>query len=119
MKRFGVSAIALLCVGLMSSACRPDVADETSVIDSSYKPAAVGIMYSMSGTQLDALGKGGRITMQTLQGVVNRDSPSIFLANEIQKKRYKIFYYEPKNLSIINSKVVAKGYFITINYING
>ena len=41
---------------------------------------------------------------------------SIFLANEIQNKRYKIFYYEPKNLSIINSKVVAKGYFITINY---
>ena len=41
---------------------------------------------------------------------------SIFLANEIQNKRYKIFYYEPKNLSIIHSKVVAKGYFVTINY---
>ena len=41
---------------------------------------------------------------------------SIFLANEIQNKRYKIFYYEPKNLSIINSKVVAKGYFVTFNY---
>ena len=41
---------------------------------------------------------------------------SIFLAKEIQNKRYKIFYYEPKNLSIINSKVVAKGYFVTINY---
>ena len=41
---------------------------------------------------------------------------SIFLASEIQNKRYKIFYYEPKNLSIINSKVVAKGYFVTINY---
>ena len=37
---------------------------------------------------------------------------SIFLANEIQKKKYKIFYYEPKNLSIINSKVVANGFFI-------
>ena len=36
---------------------------------------------------------------------------SIFLANEIQKKKYKIFYYEPKNLSIINSKVIAKGFF--------
>ena len=41
---------------------------------------------------------------------------SIFLANEIQNKRYKIFYYEPKNLSIINSKVLAKGYFVTFNY---
>ena len=41
---------------------------------------------------------------------------SIFLANEIQNKGYKIFYYQPKNLSIINSKVVAKGCFIEINY---
>ena len=30
---------------------------------------------------------------------------SIFLANEIQKKNYKIFYYEPKNLSIINKNL--------------
>ena len=37
---------------------------------------------------------------------------SIFLANEIQKKNYNIFYYEPKNLSIINSKVIANGFFI-------
>ncbi len=41
---------------------------------------------------------------------------SIFLANEIQKKKYEIFYYEPKDLSIINSKVIAKGYFIKLNY---
>ena len=41
---------------------------------------------------------------------------SIFLANEIQKKKYKIFYYEPKNLSIINSKVFAEGYFMKFNY---
>ena len=37
---------------------------------------------------------------------------SIFLINEIQKKKYKIFYYDPKNLSIINSKVIADGFFI-------
>ena len=41
---------------------------------------------------------------------------SIFLANEIQKKKYKIFYYEPKNLSIINSKVFASGFFIKFDY---
>jgi len=41
---------------------------------------------------------------------------SIFLANEIQSKKYKIFYYEPKNLSIINFKVIAKGFFIKFNY---
>ncbi len=43
---------------------------------------------------------------------------SVFLANEIQSKKYKIFYYSPKNLSIINSKVVAKGFFIKFNYEN-
>ena len=41
---------------------------------------------------------------------------SIFLANEIQRKNYKIFYYEPKNLSIIDSKVVAKGFFVKFDY---
>ena len=43
---------------------------------------------------------------------------SVFLANEIQKKNYRIFYYDPKNLSIINSKVVAEGFFIRFNYNN-
>ena len=41
---------------------------------------------------------------------------SIFLANEIQKKKYRIFYYNPKNLSIVNSKVIAEGSFIKFNY---
>ena len=41
---------------------------------------------------------------------------SIFLAHEIQDKSYKIFYYEPKNLSIIKSKIIADGYFIKFNY---
>ena len=41
---------------------------------------------------------------------------SIFLANEIQGKKYKIFYYEPKDLSIINSKIIAKGFFIKFFY---
>ena len=43
---------------------------------------------------------------------------TIFLANEVQNKKYKIFYYEPKNLSIINDKVIAKGFFIKFNYSN-
>jgi len=43
---------------------------------------------------------------------------SIFLAKEVQNKKYKIFYYEPKNLSIINDKVIAKGFFIKFNYTN-
>jgi len=41
---------------------------------------------------------------------------SIFLAIEAQRLKYKIFYYEPKDLSVINSKVVASGFFIKFNY---
>ena len=41
---------------------------------------------------------------------------SIFLVNEIQSKNYKIFYYDPKDLSVINSKVKASGFFIKFDY---
>ena len=40
---------------------------------------------------------------------------SIFLAQEIQNKNYRIFYYEPKDLSVINSKIIANGFFIKFN----
>jgi len=43
---------------------------------------------------------------------------SVFLAHEIQNKKYKIFYYDPKDLSVINSKVIAAGCFIEFNYKN-
>jgi glutathione synthase len=43
---------------------------------------------------------------------------TIFLANEIQSKNYRIFYYDPKDLSIINSKVIANGFFVKFNYNN-
>ena len=43
---------------------------------------------------------------------------SVFLAQEIQNKNYKIFYYDPKDLSVINSKVIASGFFIKFNYKN-
>ena len=41
---------------------------------------------------------------------------SVFLANEIQSKNYKIFYYNPKDLSVINSRVIAKGFFVKFDY---
>ena len=41
---------------------------------------------------------------------------SIFLAQEIQNKNYKVFYYEPKDLSLINSKIIANGFFIKFNH---
>ena len=37
---------------------------------------------------------------------------TIFLSIEAQNKKYKIFYYEPKNLCIINGRVFANGFFI-------
>ena len=43
---------------------------------------------------------------------------SVFLAHEIQNKDYRIFYYDPKDLSIINGKVIANGFFIKFNYKN-
>src|SRR6056300_1720003 len=46
-----------------------------------------------------------------------KSDTSVFLANEIQSK-HKIFYYNPKDLSIINSKVIAKGFFIEFDYNN-
>ena len=45
-----------------------------------------------------------------------KSDTSLFLAKEAQNKRYKIFYYEPKNLSIIDNCVVAKGSFINLDY---
>jgi glutathione synthase len=43
---------------------------------------------------------------------------TIFLAKEAQNKKYKIFYYEPKNLSIINNNIEAKGFFVKFSYSN-
>ena len=47
-----------------------------------------------------------------------KSDTSIFLAVEAQSRNCKIFYYEPKNLSIINDKVLAKGYYIVFSYSN-
>ena len=47
-----------------------------------------------------------------------KSDTTIFLAIEAQNKNYKIFYYEPSNLSIINDKVIAKGYFLKFNYLD-
>ena len=47
-----------------------------------------------------------------------KSDTSIFLAVEAQNRNCKIFYYEPKNISIINDKVVAKGYYIRFTYTN-
>ena len=45
-----------------------------------------------------------------------KSDTSIFLAVEAQNRKYKIFYYEPEHLSIINDKVIAHGYYMEFNY---
>ena len=40
---------------------------------------------------------------------------TILLAAEAQKKGYKIFYFEPKNISFLNGKVIALCKHIKIN----
>jgi glutathione synthase len=47
-----------------------------------------------------------------------KSDSSVFLALEAQSRNCKIFYYEPKDLSIINDKVLAKGYYIEFSYFN-
>ena len=47
-----------------------------------------------------------------------KSDTTIFLAVEAQNRKCKIFYYEPKDLSIINDKVVAKGYHKNFSYSN-
>ncbi len=47
-----------------------------------------------------------------------KSDTSIFLAVEAQNRKYKIFYYEPEDLSIINDKVTANGYYVEFNYSN-
>ena len=51
-----------------------------------------------------------------LQKINPKSDTSIFLAYEAQKKNYKIFYYQPKDLSITNNKVFAYGSFVKFNY---
>ena len=52
-----------------------------------------------------------------LQKINLKSDTSIFLAYEAQNKNYKIFYYQPKDLSVINNKVFAYGNFVKFSYL--
>ena len=49
----------------------------------------------------------------SLQKVNIKTDTTLFLGIEGQKRGYKIFYFEPENLSFLNGLVLAKGSFIT------
>jgi len=50
-----------------------------------------------------------------LKKVNIKTDTTILLASEAQKRGYKIYYYEPKNLSFLNGKVIASCKHIKIN----
>ena len=50
-----------------------------------------------------------------LKKVNIKTDTTILLASEAQKKGYKIYYYEPENLSFLNGKVIAACKHIRIN----
>lgn len=78
---WALSIVGLLgCGGSGGGGCNGPVRESGLNVDPAWEPAEQGVTYTMAGSQLDALGSGGRITMQTLQGVINRDAPRMFLA---------------------------------------
>ena len=50
-----------------------------------------------------------------LKKVNIKTDTTILLASEAQKRGYKVYYYEPKNLSFLNGKVIASCKHIRIN----
>ncbi|MEC7150766.1 MAG: glutathione synthase [Pseudomonadota bacterium] len=50
-----------------------------------------------------------------LKKVNIKTDTTILLASEAQKKGYKVYYYEPENLSFLNGKVIAACKHISIN----
>ena len=51
-----------------------------------------------------------------LSKIIANTDTTMFLANEAQRKGLRIFYYYPKNISSINNKIIAKGFFLKIDY---
>ena len=50
-----------------------------------------------------------------LKKVNIKTDTTILLASEAQKKGYKIYYFEPENLSFLNGKVLSSCKYIKIN----
>ena len=50
-----------------------------------------------------------------LKKVNIKTDTTILLASEAQKRGYKVYYFEPKNLSFLNGKVIASCKHIRIN----
>ena len=49
----------------------------------------------------------------SLKKVNIKTDTTLFLALEAQKRNFQVYYYEPKNLSFLNGKVIAKCFQLT------
>ena len=50
-----------------------------------------------------------------LKKIKIKTDTTVLLAAEAQKRGYKVYYYEPKNLSFLNGNVIASCKHIRIN----
>jgi hypothetical protein len=77
--RLMLACSLLAAVGM---GCKPTYKPDPVVVDDEWQPAEEGVVYTLAGSQLDAAGKGTRVTIQAMQGLVNRSSPRVFFAVE-------------------------------------
>ena len=55
------------------------------------------------------------VQANALNSINIKTDTTLLLCSEAQKRGFKIFWYETKNLSIQNTKVFAKGYFVNFS----
>ena len=55
------------------------------------------------------------IQANNLNQINFKTDTTLLLSIEAQKRGYKIFWYETKNLSLKNKKIYAKGFFVKLS----
>ena len=55
------------------------------------------------------------VQANALSSINIKTDTTLLLCSEAQKRGFKIFWYETKNLSIQNTRVFAKGYFVNFS----
>ena len=58
------------------------------------------------------------IQMDPLEKINPKEDSTFVIAQEAQRRGYKLFHYSPKDISLKNNTIIAKGcYFKIINHI--
>ena len=55
------------------------------------------------------------IQMDNIETIDYEFDTSFLLGYEAQERNYKIFYYHPNDLIIVNGNVLATGYYLELN----